>query len=115
MTNRWQTGIPSRLMLKSTFPSQRESLSCNTSPQLWIDVNDINGIIYRVKDPQPEEDLSVQARNTRLQEQYQESGIRRSVDAVIVVHVRSIISMRQEKGESSTDALLSRNTEHLIS
>ena len=39
---------------------------------------------------QPEEDSSVAERMRRLQEQYVETGMRRSVDAVIVCHVSGV-------------------------
>ena len=39
------------------------------------------------REAQPEEDTSVPARIARLEKQYTESGIRRSVDAVMMVQV----------------------------
>ncbi|KAK1927314.1 Cleavage/polyadenylation specificity factor subunit 5 [Papiliotrema laurentii] len=45
---------------------------------------------YRMveRESQPEEDTSVTARLTRLEKQYEETGLRRSVDAVMIVQVR---------------------------
>lgn len=39
------------------------------------------------RESQPEEDTSVQARIHRLTKQYQETGVRRSIDAVLIVTV----------------------------
>jgi cleavage and polyadenylation specificity factor subunit 5 len=44
---------------------------------------------FAQKEEQPEEDSSVAARLERLQRQFEQYGIRRSVEAVIVVHVRN--------------------------
>ena len=41
------------------------------------------------RESQPEEDTSVPARIARLEMQYAETGIRRSVDAVMIVLVRA--------------------------
>jgi cleavage and polyadenylation specificity factor subunit 5 len=41
---------------------------------------------FGVKEPQPEEDPSVAARLNRLQNEYEEAGIRRTVEGVLVVH-----------------------------
>ena len=39
------------------------------------------------RESQPEEDMSVPARISRLEKQYEETGLRRSVDAVMIVQV----------------------------
>ena len=41
---------------------------------------------FGAKDAQPEEDTSVQGRLERLERDYQQTGIRNTVEAVIVVH-----------------------------
>lgn len=41
---------------------------------------------FGTKEPQPEEDASVTARMERLEKDFSVNGMRRSVDAVMVVH-----------------------------
>ena len=45
-------------------------------------------LIVSERETQPEEDNSVIHRLSRLEKQYDETGIRRSVDAIMVVQVR---------------------------
>lgn len=47
----------------------------------------ILGSYLSERESQPEEDTSVQARIHRLTKQYQETGVRRSIDAVLIVTV----------------------------
>lgn len=51
-------------------------------------------IVLSERESQPEEDSSVSARLSRLETQYEETGIRRSVDAVMVVLVSLVASHR---------------------
>jgi hypothetical protein len=64
--------------------------------------------IYRNTSIQPEEDSSVADRMIRLQEQFDETGMRRSVDAVIVCHV-SMASAGRGKGKRTNVQRVGRN------
>lgn len=46
----------------------------------------LSSYTFTTKGPQPEEDPSVSARLQRLQNQYEDFGMRRTVEAVLVVH-----------------------------
>lgn len=46
----------------------------------------IENYTLSTKEPQPEEDPSVSARLRRLESDYNQHGMRRSVEAVLVVH-----------------------------
>lgn len=46
----------------------------------------LSNYTFGVKDPQSERDHSVQARFQRMREEYDIIGMRRSVDAVLIVH-----------------------------
>lgn len=48
--------------------------------------NDIENYTFGTKDAQPEEDPSVAARLKRLENDYEAQGMRRTVEAVLVVH-----------------------------
>ena len=46
----------------------------------------LSSLTFTTKDAQPEEDPSVAARLQRLQNNYEDFGMRRTVEAVLVVH-----------------------------
>ncbi|KAJ1567174.1 hypothetical protein HK405_006887, partial [Cladochytrium tenue] len=46
----------------------------------------LSGYTFGSKDPQPEEDTSVSARLLRLQNEYEQQGVRHTVEGVLVVH-----------------------------
>ncbi len=46
----------------------------------------VTNYTFGVKDPQPEEDGSVQARLKRLQDQYETQGMRRTCEAILLCH-----------------------------
>nr|XP_019044912.1 cleavage and polyadenylation specificity factor subunit 5 [Kwoniella bestiolae CBS 10118]OCF23842.1 cleavage and polyadenylation specificity factor subunit 5 [Kwoniella bestiolae CBS 10118] len=52
-----------------------------------LNVHPLSGYSFIERESQPEEDNSVTARLKRLEEQYGESGIRRSVEAIMLVSV----------------------------
>lgn len=55
----------------------------------WLPTDSRRKLIhYREREAQPEEDTSVPARIERLESQFKESGIRRSVEALLIVSVR---------------------------
>ncbi|WWD02171.1 hypothetical protein V865_000209 [Kwoniella europaea PYCC6329] len=52
-----------------------------------LNVHPLSGYSFIERESQPEEDNSVTARLKRLEDQYAESGIRRSVEAIMLVNV----------------------------
>ncbi|OCF75795.1 cleavage and polyadenylation specificity factor subunit 5 [Kwoniella mangroviensis CBS 8886] len=52
-----------------------------------VNVHPLSGYSFIERESQPEEDNSVTARLKRLEDQYAESGIRRSVEAIMLVNV----------------------------
>lgn len=59
--------------------------SANQSP-LWIPGPVTDHITHSTKESQPEEDPSVSARLQRLQNNYEDFGMRRTVEGILVVH-----------------------------
>ncbi|PAA54305.1 hypothetical protein BOX15_Mlig017844g1 [Macrostomum lignano] len=51
-----------------------------------INLYPLSSYTFGTKDPMYEKDASVPARFTRMKEEYEQSGMRRSVDAVLLVH-----------------------------
>jgi len=51
-------------------------------------LTELDDLAYSQKEAQPEEDASVAARIQRLQSQYEQNGMRRTVEGIMLVHVR---------------------------
>jgi len=50
------------------------------------DQRNVENYTFGIKEPQHEKDASVQARLTRMKEKYESQGLRRSVEAILLVH-----------------------------
>lgn len=54
--------------------------------QTTLTLHPLSAFTFTTKEPQPEEDPSVAARLQRLQNNYEDLGMRRTVEAILVVH-----------------------------
>ncbi|VDL74383.1 unnamed protein product [Nippostrongylus brasiliensis] len=84
----WPT--PGGTALRSSIPTQ--SANPHTTIPLHRSVNlfPLSNYTFGTKDAQSERDHSVQARFQRMREEYEKVGMRRSVDAVLIVHEHSL-------------------------
>ncbi|ODQ63485.1 cleavage and polyadenylation specific factor 5 [Nadsonia fulvescens var. elongata DSM 6958] len=69
------------------LPAEPKSFDGNQSPTVRL--YPVTNYTFGTKEPQPEEDGSVQARLQRLQEQYEASGMRRTCEAILLCHEHS--------------------------
>ncbi|KAK4686439.1 cleavage and polyadenylation specificity factor subunit 5, partial [Tremellales sp. Uapishka_1] len=75
-----------------------------------LEVHPLTTLSFYAKESQPEEDPSVASRIQRLADQYEETGMRRSVEAVIVVHVSTTLPLSNSLPEQSAGP---RSSPHL--
>ncbi|CAJ0571958.1 unnamed protein product, partial [Mesorhabditis spiculigera] len=76
--------------LRSSIPSQVAELGKECPLRRALLLRHVGNYTFATKDPQTERDTSVQARFQRMREEYDVVGMRRSVEAVIVVHEHSL-------------------------
>lgn len=55
-------------------------------PNVPIALPDLDGINFGTKEARPEKDASIDARVARMAQRYQERGLRRTVEALVLVH-----------------------------
>jgi hypothetical protein len=74
--------------------------SFNTTPLIMsqtLRLYPLSNFTFSTKEAQPEEDPSVAARLQRLQNNYEDFGMRRTAEGVLVVHVSSRTVEREQK------------------
>ncbi|GMT28683.1 hypothetical protein PFISCL1PPCAC_19980 [Pristionchus fissidentatus] len=76
--------------LGSSIPSQNASTVERIPLHRSVNLYPLTNYTFGTKDSQPEPDHSVSARFQRLRDEYEKFGMRRSVDAVLIVHEHSL-------------------------
>ncbi|KAF8366242.1 cfim-1 [Pristionchus pacificus] len=76
--------------LGSSIPSQKPNIVDKIPLHRSVNLYPLTNYTFGTKDAQPEPDHSVSARFQRLRDEYEKFGMRRSVDAVLIVHEHSL-------------------------